>query len=100
MYFLGHHPDIQEELYQEIIKELGDSVPDFENIKLLSLCHNVIKESLRLRPVVPVFTRISPTDQILNNHRIVANVCIFLYFHVFSQIITLICSCLDSHYDL
>lgn len=80
MYFLGHHPEIQEEVYQEIVREIGNATPDFENIKQLTLCHNVIKESLRLRPVVPVFTRISPTDQILNNYLVKANVSTYIFF--------------------
>ena len=81
MYFLGHNQDIQERLLDEINNIIGDNDPNFDNIKNLSLCHNIIKESLRLKPVVPNFTRIAPTKQILNGYVIAANV-IYILFNI------------------
>lgn len=55
-YFLALYPDIQERVRNEVCEILGDaqnSFPSFEEQQSMKLLENVIKESLRLYPVVP-----------------------------------------------
>jgi len=67
---LAANPRVQQKLLNEIHTELGNETPDFENIKRLGYLHNVIKETLRVRPVVPIFTRLSASEEVLNGHRL------------------------------
>ena len=77
MYFLSRNLELQEEVFKEIEREIGDNIPDFDNIKNLNLCQNIVKEALRLKPVIPIFTRISPTEQTLAGYKLAPNVRIF-----------------------
>ena len=70
LYYLSHNPNIQQKLREEIMDQLHGQEPDYNNIQSLNLCQNIIKETLRLRPVVPIFTRISATEQVLNNYTV------------------------------
>lgn len=49
---IASRPDIQEELYQEQIRVLGEDLPPltYDNLQRLPLHQNVLKETLRLHP--------------------------------------------------
>uniref|UniRef100_A0A8D8U9W4 Cytochrome P450 4c21 n=1 Tax=Cacopsylla melanoneura TaxID=428564 RepID=A0A8D8U9W4_9HEMI len=57
---LAIHPELQEEVYNEIISVLGDSpdsVPTYDQIHNLDLLTRVIKETMRLYSPVPFIAR-------------------------------------------
>ncbi|CAI4232232.1 unnamed protein product [Auanema sp. JU1783] len=64
LWSLAHHPDCQEKIFQELYDIFGESdrectSEDLKRMKYLEWC---IKESLRLRPSVPMFSRIAEKD--------------------------------------
>lgn len=67
MFLLGHHPDIQQNIYEELMRNLGDSnyisVQDTRELKYLEM---VIKESHRLYPPVPIIGRSIEEDIIID----------------------------------
>lgn len=71
---LANNPSVQTNLFEEVQRELADSEPDFENIKKLKYTHNVIKETLRISPTLPLTARAAPTTQIINGYVIPAGV--------------------------
>ena len=52
MLHLATQPEIMEELYQEQMEILGDSVLNYDNVQQLPLAMNVIRETLRLHPPI------------------------------------------------
>uniref|UniRef100_A0A6B2L684 Cytochrome P450 n=1 Tax=Arcella intermedia TaxID=1963864 RepID=A0A6B2L684_9EUKA len=62
MYYISLYPDIQERLQDEVDEVLKGSLPTMETIHQLHLCNNVIKETLRIQPVVPYISRIANRD--------------------------------------
>ncbi|KAI5693074.1 hypothetical protein M8J75_007391 [Diaphorina citri] len=57
---LALHPNIQQEVYDEIVQVLGDdpeTVPTYDQIQKLHLLTRVIKETLRLYPAAPIIGR-------------------------------------------
>lgn len=54
-YCLSLHQEIQEKVYEEIVKKTGsDSVLDYDAVSQLPYLELVIQESLRLFPPVPL----------------------------------------------
>uniref|UniRef100_A0A6B2LSC8 Cytochrome P450 n=1 Tax=Arcella intermedia TaxID=1963864 RepID=A0A6B2LSC8_9EUKA len=66
MYYLSLNPHVQNKLQEEVDKVLNGELPTLENIKELKYCSNVIKETLRISPVVPWLLRQTHTDLIVD----------------------------------
>ncbi|CAH1397983.1 unnamed protein product [Nezara viridula] len=65
-WLLGMHPDVQEELYQEVSSILQDKEePSMEDYNKMVYLERVIKESLRLYPSVPIIGREAIEDVFL-----------------------------------
>ena len=61
---LSKHPDIWSKLRDEV-DTLNGTPPTYDQVKDLRYLHAILKESLRLYPIVPVNARIALTDTTL-----------------------------------
>jgi len=57
LYLISHHPELQDRMHEEIMRQVGERDVEFADIKKLKLCWDVFRESLRLYPPVGYFVR-------------------------------------------
>ncbi|XP_059172340.1 cytochrome P450 3A24-like [Physella acuta] len=57
LYLLAQHPDIQEKAYQEIVNVIHSGKPTYEELSQLRYLEQVLQETLRLYPPLPLITR-------------------------------------------
>ncbi|KAJ1190591.1 hypothetical protein NDU88_007329 [Pleurodeles waltl] len=68
-FLLAKHPDVQQMVYEEIVRNLGKSqVPNAEDVPKLPLIRAVLKETLRLYPVLPGNGRVTQDDLIIGGY--------------------------------
>ncbi|KAI1885241.1 hypothetical protein AGOR_G00218140 [Albula goreensis] len=66
LYHLARQPDIQNRLYKEVISVCpGDKTPTSDDIARMPLLKAIVKETLRLYPVVPGNARITVENEIV-----------------------------------
>ncbi len=56
-YLIAAQPEIQERMHAEAMAVMGADTPQFQHMKRLTLTRDVFRETLRLYPSVPFFTR-------------------------------------------
>ncbi len=71
LYYLATHPELQEQLRDELNTVLGDEEDiTYEHYQNLTLMDQVLKESLRLRPPIPIMLRSTSEDLTLQGYRV------------------------------
>nr|P0DOX0.1 RecName: Full=Cytochrome P450 27C1; AltName: Full=All-trans retinol 3,4-desaturase [Aquarana catesbeiana] len=70
-YLLAKNPQAQQMVYDQIVQNLGkDTVPTAEDVPKLPLIRAVLKETLRLFPVLPGNGRVTQDDLVLGGYLI------------------------------
>ncbi|XP_069553915.1 cytochrome P450 27C1 [Brachyistius frenatus] len=68
-YMLARHPRIQQQIYNEVTKTLGPgAVATADDVSNLPLIRGLVKETLRLFPVLPGNGRISQDDMVVGEY--------------------------------
>eukprot|EP00076_Gallus_gallus_P010147 XP_004942948.1 cytochrome P450 27C1 [Gallus gallus] len=71
IYMLAKHPEVQQRVYEEIINKLGkDQAPVARDVPKLPLIRAVLKETLRLYPVLPGNGRVTQKDLVVGGYLI------------------------------
>eukprot|EP00002_Diphylleia_rotans_P035766 TRINITY_DN7838_c0_g1_i2.p1 TRINITY_DN7838_c0_g1~~TRINITY_DN7838_c0_g1_i2.p1 ORF type:complete len:446 (-),score=88.44 TRINITY_DN7838_c0_g1_i2:238-1575(-) len=66
-YEVSLHPQVRDKIHEEIDRVLGDSDPTSEKLEELKYLKNVLNETLRLHPSVPIDVRTSVKEDVLPN---------------------------------
>ncbi|HEY8982956.1 MAG TPA: cytochrome P450 [Streptomyces sp.] len=69
-YLLSHHPEVRARLTEELDRVLGGRIPGYEDYQELRYAQQVVKESLRIFPVVWVVTAVADTGASIAGHPI------------------------------
>ncbi|MDX2162336.1 MAG: cytochrome P450 [bacterium] len=69
-YALAANPEAEARLHEELDRVLGDEPPTLEALKRLPYTLRVIKETLRLYPPAPVYTRDAVADDVIDGMRV------------------------------
>ncbi|XP_072613595.1 cytochrome P450 27C1 isoform X3 [Vulpes vulpes] len=71
VYLLARHPQVQQTLYQEIVKNLGERhIPTAADVPKVPLVRALLKETLRLFPVLPGNGRVTQEDLVVGGYLI------------------------------
>ncbi|XP_012505374.1 PREDICTED: cytochrome P450 27C1 [Propithecus coquereli] len=71
VYLLARHPEVQQMVYQEIVKNLGERhVPTAADVPRVPLVRALLKETLRLFPVLPGNGRVTQEDLVIGGYLI------------------------------
>ncbi|KAK2497739.1 hypothetical protein MC885_014296, partial [Smutsia gigantea] len=71
VYLLAKHPEVQQAMYREIVKNLGDRhVPTAADVPGVPLVRALLKETLRLFPVLPGNGRVTQDDLVVGGYLI------------------------------
>ncbi|GFG33543.1 hypothetical protein Cfor_01031 [Coptotermes formosanus] len=85
LFLLGLHPDVQDKAYEELegIFEGSDRAPRMKDLNEIKYLERVIKESLRLYPSVPSFSRLLMEDIEIGGYTIPAgcSIRVNIYMH-------------------
>ncbi|XP_062862055.1 sterol 26-hydroxylase, mitochondrial-like isoform X2 [Trichomycterus rosablanca] len=87
LYLLSRDPEVQDKLYQEVSSIIkGDKIPSAEEVNNMSYLKAVIKETLRIYPVVPVNARLlSDSDVTIGGHFFPKKTAFVIHHYAISQ---------------
>ncbi|XP_068103198.1 sterol 26-hydroxylase, mitochondrial-like isoform X2 [Hyperolius riggenbachi] len=86
LYHLAKDPELQQAVYEEVMKAVPmDRIPVAEDVTHMPLLRSVIKEALRLYPVVPTNARIIDKEVIIKGYKFPANTLFVLFHYAISR---------------
>ncbi|MEL6178011.1 MAG: cytochrome P450, partial [Myxococcota bacterium] len=78
LYLLSQHPRVMVRLCEELETVLGGRKPTFADLKALSYLEQVLKESMRLYPPVPMMARHAVEEDVLDGYHVPAGAYMLL----------------------
>ncbi|XP_028836122.1 cytochrome P450 27C1 [Denticeps clupeoides] len=69
-YLLARHQEVQQQVYEEVTQTLGGRVPTADDVPHMPLIRGLVKETLRLFPVLPGNGRVTQDDLIVGGYLI------------------------------
>ncbi len=85
IHYLASHPDIQQQVQQEIDQNLQGDVPTYEQLDDFPLTFACAQEAIRLKPVAPFMYMENIEDEMIEGHHIPAGTLIFTLLNQESQ---------------
>ena len=85
VYCLGSRPDLQDELYNEVCRVVGDLSSEeisSEHLRELKLVRAVLDETLRMYPPAPSIDRFSPRATTIQGEPVPAGAAVHLFFYL------------------
>jgi cytochrome P450 len=76
LHLLGHHPEVQKRLHEEVDGVLGGRAPGLEDVRALPYTTMVIKEAMRLYPAAYSIARVPASDDTFEGFRIPAGTAV------------------------
>jgi cytochrome P450 len=76
MHLLGHHPEVQKRLHDEVDGVLGGRAPALEDVRALEYTTMVVKEAMRLYPAAYSIARVPVRDDVFEGYRIPAGAAV------------------------
>ncbi|GAA4821308.1 cytochrome P450 [Algivirga pacifica] len=67
-YYLGKHPDVYQQIKEEVRKVWGEEPPSFEKVRQLTYTQQVVEETMRLSSAVPFINRLSQGAEVEGYH--------------------------------
>ncbi|XP_064401043.1 probable cytochrome P450 49a1 isoform X2 [Halichondria panicea] len=74
LFELAKNPEVQERLYQEIQSVVGERPPTAQDLEAMPYLRGCIKESLRVRSVINLFSRVLKKDAVVHGYHVPAGV--------------------------
>ncbi|CAH1779130.1 unnamed protein product [Owenia fusiformis] len=70
LYLLAQHPEAQDKLKTEVDQVLNGRLAEYSDFQNMPYLRAVVKETLRIYPVVPIYARIVDKDFVLGGYKI------------------------------
>lgn len=77
---LAQHPDVERKLRDEVQSVLAGRVPTVDDVPKLTYCRQVLQESMRYYPPIPMLPRTATADDVAEGYRVPKD-SIFLMFY-------------------
>ncbi|HRV96804.1 MAG TPA: cytochrome P450, partial [Anaerolineae bacterium] len=75
---LSQHPESERKLHEELVAAIGDRLPTVDDLPQMSYGQQVIDESLRIYPPIPMIARMALGDDTLGGYHIPAGTMVVL----------------------
>ena len=86
LHLVSKEPELQQAIYDEVTSVCGlNGVPDFNDLQKMPLVRNCVKETLRMYPPVPFFTRVSESDMVVHGYQVPKKTIFMFNVHEMSK---------------
>jgi cytochrome P450 len=75
---LSQHPEVESKLHEELAQVLGERAPTVHDLSRLPYTEQIIKETIRIYPPVPLIPRTVMADTVVGGYRFVKNAGVLL----------------------